>query len=151
MLTKTLTVTTLAALSLALTACGGSDPAPAATTGAVAATAGETSPAAAPVDVDTTVEGTGMKGGCDGVHKIFLALAAGNTAAAEELKEKARPLFDDVAATAATDLPTAKDGASMWSRLGFELPDDPTMYRSELAEDYTSICVGKYEAAPLPG
>lgn len=100
--------------------------------------------------VDVTVSGKGMKGGCDAVHKIFAALEAGDKAAAETLKDKGLPLFDDVAATSATDLDTATDGATMASVLQFSLPEGP-IYRSMLAEDYAAICVAKYDAEALPG
>ena len=131
---------------LSLTAaCGSGEAAGSAGTTAAATRA----PSGAKVDV--TVSGTGMKGGCDAVRKIFVALDAGDKSAAESLKTKGDALFEDVAATAATgDLDVAQDGATMAAEFGFSLPDDP-IYQSELAKQYASICVAKYDAAALPG
>ena len=112
-------------------------------------TAATQAPAGAKVDV--TVSGTGMKGGCDAVRKIFLALDAGDKPAAESLRTKGDAMFEDVAATSATgDLKVATDGATMASELGFSLPAGP-IYQSELAKQYTAICVAEYDAAALPG
>ncbi len=134
-------------------ACGDGDGAGAAagpgTDDAGTTTAATQAPAGAKVDV--TVSGTGMKGGCDAVRKIFAALDAGDKSAAESLRTKGDALFEDVAATSATgDLEKATDGATMASELGFSLPEGP-IYRSELAKQYTAICVAKYDTAALPG
>jgi hypothetical protein len=128
-------------------ACGGGDDGAGISDGS-SAVAGTTPRSGGKVDV--TVSGKGMKGGCDAVHKIFAALEAGDKAAAETLKDKGLPLFDDVAATSATDLDTATDGATMASVLQFSLPEGP-IYKSMLAEDYAAVCVAKYDAEALTG
>jgi hypothetical protein len=136
---------------LSLTAaCGGAGDDAGATTGNAGTTAAATkAPPGAKVDV--TVSGTGMKGGCDAVRKIFAALDAGDKSAAESLKTKGDALFEDVAATASTgDLDVATDGARMAAEFGFSLPEDP-IYQSALAKQYAAICVAKYDAAALPG
>jgi len=120
-------------------------------TSAGAAEGADKAPARTGAKVDLTVSGEGMKGGCDAVRKIFVALDAGDRTVAQSLKAKGLTLFDDVAATSATsDLKLATDGATMASDLGFQLPEGP-IYRSTLATDYTAICVARYQAAPLPG
>jgi hypothetical protein len=141
---------------LSLTAaCGGqtgdgTGAAAGATTGSAGTTAAATkAPSGAKVDI--TVAGTGMKGGCDAVQKIFVALGAGDRSAAESLKAKGDALFEEVAATASTgDLDVAMDGATMASEFGFSLPEGP-IYQSELAKQYAAICVAEYGAAALPG
>ena len=135
-------------------ACGGAGDGIGADAGAATGSAGTTAAATkAPsgAKVDVTVSGTGMKGGCDAVRKIFTALDAGDKSAAESLKTKGDELFEEVAATASTgDLDTAVDGATIASELGFSLPEGP-IYQSELAKQYAAICVTKYGAAALPG
>ena len=126
-------------------ACGGNDDGAGTGSSAVAGTAPRSGGKA-----DVTVSGQGMKGGCDAVHKVFAALEAGDKAAAKTLKDKGLPLFDDVAATSATDLDTATDGATMASVLQLSLPEGP-IYQSMLAEEYAAICVKKYDAEALPG
>jgi hypothetical protein len=135
----------VAALLGLTAACGGNDDSSGDGSSAVAGTAPRSGG-----KVDVTVSGKGMKGGCDAVHKIFAALEAGDKAAADTLKDKGLPLFDDVAATSATDLDTATDGATMASVLQLSLPEGP-IYKSMLAEEYAAVCVAKYDAEALSG
>ena len=135
---------------LALTAaCGGGDDS--------TATGGEPT-AAAPAEkpagkkVDATINGKGMKGGCDAVKKAFTAIEAGDMTTANSLRDKGAVLFDDVAAANATkDIDLAMDGATMGTELDYDLPTDPTKYRSNLATQYAAICVTKYQAVALEG
>ncbi|MBU2667867.1 hypothetical protein KOI35_30580 [Actinoplanes bogorensis] len=129
------------------TACGGA----ASSGGEVAKPGGEVAKPPAQ-KVDATVAGKGMKGGCEAVKKAFAAIEAGDMTTANSLRDKGATLFDDVAAeNATTDLDLATDGAKMGSELDYELPTDPTKYRSDLATQYASICVAKYQAAALEG
>ena len=101
---------------------------------------------------DTSVSGTGMDGGCEATRKIFLALEAGDTAAADTLKGKADALFEDVAASEATkNIDLAYDGAAMASEMDYEWPEKKFLYQSDLAKQYGTICVTKHNAEALPG
>jgi hypothetical protein len=113
---------------------------------ASAAAAAQASPAVASSGV--TVTGTGMKGGCDALNKLFLALDAGDKNRAQAYRAKAEDLFNAVAANAAKDLKPAIDGASLAAGLEEFEPDKAT-YHDQLAPDYTSICVTKYDAPTL--
>jgi hypothetical protein len=144
---------------LVLSACGGSEDEPAASTpGGTAASqaqspAGDTPTADAPKGgtVDVSVQGKGMEGGCDAVHKMFQALEAGDRTAAKTLRDKAHELFNDFAAEwAVKDVDKAMNGAQMASTLEFVLPEEQ-IYQSDVAKDYRAICVAKFQAAALPG
>jgi hypothetical protein len=119
---------------------------PAVAAAASAAAADQASPAAASSGI--TVTGTGMKGGCDALNKLFLALDAGDKNKAQAYRAKAEALFNAVAANAAKDLKPAIDGASLAAGLEEFEPDKAT-YHDQLAPDYTSICVTKYHAPTL--
>jgi hypothetical protein len=117
-------------------------------TGAAGSTTSTTAPAK---KVGAAVTGDGMKGGCDAVHKLFAALDAGDKQTAESLKTKGHDMFNDVAATEATeDMQLATDAAAMASMLEFELPE-AQIYQSTLADTYKVDCVARYDAAALPG
>jgi hypothetical protein len=129
-------------------ACGSSQDE--ATTSGAGPTAAAATKAAPAKKADTGVSGTDMKAGCEAVHKLFAALDAGDTAAAQSLKKKGDDIFNDIAATEATkDIQLATDAAAMASVLEFKLPEQP-IYQSGLAETYGVDCVARYGAAALP-
>jgi len=144
---------------LALAACGGGSTST--TPAAVAPSSAAplmSSPASSPPasastgdqPLDQPVVGTGMKGGCDALDKVFIAIGGGDSEQVKRYRLKAIELFDDVAATAATDLKTAKDGAKLASALEFMPADAQSASTSDLATDYRNICVAKYGAPARP-
>lgn len=160
MLTRLTPLALLAAVALsgsALSGCGGNDAGPTTTAPAEAPAAGAT-PADAtttPTEADSpaapaevTVKGKGMKGGCDALHKLFLALDDNDQATAEAYRAKARVLFDDVAAQSYKDLDYALDGSGFAAFLQNFEPDKP-YYTQQIAPDYAKICVTKYDAPAL--
>jgi hypothetical protein len=93
------------------------------------------------------VVGTGMEGGCDALHKTFVAIGGGDAEQAKRYRDAAHHLFSDVAATAATatastDVKVAVQGATLASELELGLPAEQDAARSELARLYRDLCVG---------
>ncbi len=101
-----------------------------------------------PVESELPVKGTGMAGGCDALHETFLALDAGDALRAQGYRLRAEDLFNAVADKSATDLESAREGASLVSVLQEFTPDRDT-YRRHVGPDYRDICVEEYKAPAL--
>jgi len=151
------TVPTVLAL-LALGACGQgtTSTAPAGGPAASSTPAASSSPSSSASSTtgpegDAPVVGTGMKGGCDALHKTFVAIGGGDAEQAKRYRDAAHHLFSDVAATAATDVEAATEGATLASELELSLPAEQDAARSELATRYRSICVARHGAPSIGG
>ena len=141
---------------LALGACGQGTTSTTAAGSAPASSTSAPAPSSSPSSTtgpegDEPVVGTGMKGGCDALHKTFLAIGGGDAEQAKRYRDAAHHLFSDVAATAATDVKVATQGATLASELELSLPAEQDAARSELATQYRAICVAGYGAPGIGG
>jgi hypothetical protein len=141
---------------LALGACGqgttSTTPAGGTPAGSTSAPAPSSSPSSTTgPEGDEPVVGTGMQGGCDALHKTFRAIGGGDAEEAKRYRDAAHHLFSDVAATAATDLKVATQGATLASELELSLPAEQDAARSELATQYRAICIVEYGAPAIGG
>ena len=147
-LRRTVTAVAMAGLLSLATACGAADNTKP-TTDMAKPAAGGTATTAPKAGGD--VSDQAMKDGCTAVHKLLVALDAGDQATAKTLKDQSKATFDKVVAAAGTKDPQlAANATAMADMTGFDLPAKP-VFQSSLAETYTVDCVAQYGAAALPG